>query len=151
MTRTLPVFMLAALCAMLAAGASAGGNDLVRVYELQAGRLAETGQIALAGRTYPAGLAVTPDGRTLLVVENLANRVQAVDLATGQVSASAQTGLLPYAVAMTPAGDKAYVSNWGDRTVTVLRVSGLEVLATVTVGLHPEALAADPVRPRLYV
>ena len=131
--------------------ASAGGNDLVRVYEMQAGRLTETGQIALAGRTYPAGLAVTPDGRTLLVVENLANRVQAVDLATGQVEASAQTGPLPYAVAVAPAGDKAYVSNWGDRTVTVLRVSGLEVLATVTVGLHPEALTVDPVRPRLYV
>src|SRR5256885_1882697 len=40
--------------------ASAGGNDLVRVYELLSGRLTETGQIALAGRTYPAGLAVTP-------------------------------------------------------------------------------------------
>jgi YVTN family beta-propeller protein len=134
--------------------ASAGGNNLVRTYEMRDGRLAEGPPIVLAPRDapmYPAGLALSADGRTLLVVENLARRVQAIDLSTGHPAGEAQTGPLPYAVAVTNAGDKAYVSNWGDHTLTVLRVAGLATLGTVTVGLHPGALATDPVRPRLYV
>ena len=131
--------------------ASAGGNNLVRAYEMRDGQLTEATPITLGNRTYPAGLAVTPDGQTLLVAENLAGRVRAIDLATGRAGAEASTGPFPYAVAVTPTGEKAYVSNWGDRTLTVLRVNGLAPVATVPVGLHPEALAADPVRPRLYV
>ena len=137
--------------------ASAGGNNLLRTYEMRDGRLVEGPSIALASsdaRSYPAGLAITPDGRTLLVAENLGNQVRAVDLATGRPGAAAPAGTLPYAVAVTANGEKAYVSNWGDRTLTVLRVApsaGLAPLSTVTVGLHPGALAVDPVRPRLYV
>ncbi len=134
--------------------ASAGGNNLVRTYEIRDGRLAEGPSITLAPRgasVYPAGLAVSPDGRTLLVAENLAGRVQAVDLSTGQPVAGAPTGALPYAIAVTPNGEKAYVGNWGDRTLTVLRVAGLAPIGTVAVGLHPGALALDPARPRLYV
>jgi YVTN family beta-propeller protein len=131
--------------------ASAGGNHLVRTYAFQDGQLTEGRAIALEGRAYPAGLAITPDGRTLLVAENLANRVRAIDLTTGQLGADAPTGPLPYAVATTASGEKAYVSNWGARTLTVLRVDGLTPITTVTVGLHPGALAVDPVRPRLYV
>ncbi len=44
-----------------------------------------------------------------------------------------------------------YVSNWGARTLTVLRAQGLAPAATVAVGLHPGALAVDPTRRRLYV
>lgn len=134
--------------------ASAGGNNLVRVYETGGGRLTEISPIGLAPRgapVYPAGLAISPDGKTLLVAENLAHRVQAVDLASGQPGAMAQTGSLPLAVAFASGGEKAYVSNWGERTVTVLRGPGLAPAGTVTVGLHPGALAVDPVRPRLYV
>ncbi len=133
--------------------AAAGGNNLVRTYEVRDGRLLETAPITLASqgaRSYPAGLAITPDGRTLLVAENLANRVRAVDLATLRLGDATPTGALPYAVAVTATGEKAYVSNWGARTLTVLRVAGLAPLATVAVGLHPGALAIDPVRPRLY-
>ncbi len=131
--------------------ASAGGNDLVRTYEMQDGNLTESHPILLGRHTYPAGLAVAPDGRTLLVAENLANRLQAIDLTTGQPGREAATGALPYAVTLIPSGEKAYISNWGGRTVTVVRVDPLAVTATVTVGLHPGALAVDPVRPRLYV
>jgi len=133
--------------------ASAGGNNLVRTYAVRGGHLAEAAPIALAPRgtpSYPAGLAITPDGRTLLVAENLAGQIRAVDLATLRPGVAAPTGALPHAVALTRTGEKAYVSNWGDRTLSVLRVPGLAPLATIAVGLHPGALAIDPVRPRLY-
>jgi YVTN family beta-propeller protein len=133
--------------------ASAGGNNKIRTYDLRGGLLREGNPIVLAersARSYPLGLAVTPDGRTLLVAQNLLARVAAVDLATGQCRAEAPVGSLPYAVVVTATGDKAYVSNWGERSLTVLRAGDLGSLATVPVGLHPAALAIDPVRPRLY-
>lgn len=133
--------------------ASAGGNNKIRTYELRGGLLREGAPIVLgerSARVYPLGLAVTPDGRTLLVAQNLLGRVAAIDLATGQRRAEAAVGALPYAVAVTATGDKIYVSNWGGQSLTVLRASDLGSLATIPVGLHPTALAIDPVRPRLY-
>jgi len=134
--------------------ASAGGNDVVRTYEMRDGRLTEATPIPLAetgARVYPAGLAVSADGRTLFVAENYANRVAAIDLASGRPVASAETGALPYAVVLSRDGRKLYASDWGSRTVTVLQAQGLVRLGAVAVGLHPGAMVADPVRPRLYV
>ncbi len=133
--------------------ASAGGNNKIRTYGLRAGPLREGAPIVLAerfARSYPMGLAVTPDGRSLLVAQNLLGRVAAIDLATGQRKGEAPVGSLPYAGALTASGEKVCVSNWGERSLTVLRASDLSALGTVPVGLHPGALAVDPVRPRLY-
>ncbi len=133
--------------------ASAGGNNLVRTYDLRDGGLSEGAPIVLADAktpAYPAGLAMAPDGRTVYAAENLANRVVAIDVASGKPVASAETGARPYAVAVSPDGAKVYVSNWGARTLTVLRAQGLTPADTVTVGLHPGALAVDPARGRLY-
>ncbi|HEX4841936.1 MAG TPA: bifunctional YncE family protein/alkaline phosphatase family protein [bacterium] len=134
--------------------ASAGGNNLVRTYDMREGHLTEGPPITLApasARIYPAGLAVTPEGHTLLVVENLANSLVAIDSDTGTLVATARTGTQPYGVAVSPEDGKVYVSNWGDRTVTVLGLPALAPKATVTVGLHPGALALDAPRRRLYV
>src|SRR5262249_31921601 len=60
---------------------------------------------------YPLGLTVTPDGRTLLVVQNRRRTVAAIDLATGRRKAEAATGSLPFAVVVSASGEKAYVSN----------------------------------------
>ena len=134
--------------------ASAGGNNKIRVYDLRDGRLTEAASIILADRSaqvYPMGLAVTPDGGTLLVAENLAGRLAAIDPRSGRRRAEAPVGALPYTVAVTTVGDKVYVSNWGERSVSVLRAGDLGSIGTVAVGLHPSALTMDPVHPRLYV
>ena len=136
--------------------ASAGGNNKIRAYEFRGGLLREGAPVALKDRPtpatppYPLGLAVTPDGRTLLVAQNLLRTVAAIDLATGRRRAEAPTGSLPYAVAVTAGGEKAYVSNWGEGSLTVVRAGDLAPVGTVAVGLHPSALVIDPVRPRVY-
>lgn len=61
----------------------------------------------------PAGLAVSPDGRTLYVCGNLSNQLLEVDLASGQVQRKFPVGVAPFDVVL--AGPKAYVSNWGGR------------------------------------
>src|SRR5439155_12301935 len=100
--------------------ASSGGNNTIRVYDLDQGRLFERERIALGARgarVYPAGLALSADGGTLYAALNLAGAVAVVDLPARSVRASIplpwtgrpdDLGPLPYALALT--GSRLYVS-----------------------------------------
>lgn len=140
--------------------ASAGGNNKIRVYTVAGGRLTEGTPIALPTMNpggqkvnlYPADLAVTPDGRRLVVADQLGDAATVVDLATG-LSETTAVDHDPYGVAILPDGRTAYVTNQGANTVSVLDISGATpvVRATITVGTHPNRAVLDAVRHRLYV
>jgi YVTN family beta-propeller protein len=132
------------------------------------GRL-NTGGVALGGN-----LAVLP-----LTAEN---RAAVIDVETRQLKGYAPTGIAPFAAAVTPDGQFAYVSNWGGRatkagertaptglapkadqvlvdargvaasgTVTRIDLATLQPTHQIPVGLHPNGLALDAARNRLYV
>jgi YVTN family beta-propeller protein len=46
---------------------------------------------------------------------------------------------------------RAFVSNWGGDTVTVVDTSTLGIVRTVRTGTHPSAIATSPVRNETYV
>jgi len=104
----------------------AGGyEDVVYRFDWQAGAAAPAGAISLAdgkdtkkGSRYPAGLALSHDGRTLYVAENLADTLAVVDLASGKVLQRLPAGHYPYAVAVGGGGE-VYVSAWGGDTVSI--------------------------------
>jgi YVTN family beta-propeller protein len=141
--------------------ASAGGNNVIRVYNLAGATLLERDPIPLGERDaaiYPAGLAIAPDSRTLYAALNLANAVAVVDLVTGRVRArialgppvrADDIGRLPYALALV--GAKLYVSEWNGSGVTVIDVAGEKVLRRVPTGGHASGLALSPDGARLYV
>ncbi|PYM62021.1 MAG: hypothetical protein DMD79_11525 [Candidatus Rokuibacteriota bacterium] len=141
--------------------ASSGGNNTIRVYDLDQGRLFERERIALGARgarVYPAGLALSADGGTLYAALNLAGAVAVVDLPARSVRASIplpwtgrpdDLGPLPYALAL--AGSRLYVSEWNGGGVTVIDVHGLRVLGHVPTGAHASALTLSPDGTRLYV
>ncbi len=137
---------------------SAGGNNKIRTFDVTGDRLTETAPIQLptrnpAGATvnpYPAGLAVTPDGRHLVVADSVADAVTVVDLPAGATRTVA-AGHAPYGVAISADGATAYVSDQGGSTVCVVDVAEAAVRATVTVGLHPNRELLDPRRHLLYV
>jgi len=138
--------------------ASAGGNNKLRTYEVgDGGTLTEGPSIALpttnpAGAKvnhYPAGVAVSADGRTAWTANSLSNSVSIIDLATGTVRI-VPAGANPYAVALGPDGRAAYVSNWGENTLTVLDTATGATLGTITVGEHPSALLVNRARGELY-
>jgi len=56
-------------------------------------------------------------------------------------------------VALSRSGDVAYVSNWGESTVSVLDVfrHTPTLIKTILVGTHPNAMALNPQRAELYV
>jgi YVTN family beta-propeller protein len=140
--------------------ASGGGNNLIRRYTVNAGTLTEGAPIALpttspAGTTVnpsPAGLAVTPDGRRLLVADQQADAFSAVDLATGAVHTTA-AGHRPYAVVASTDGHHAYLTNQGANTVSVLDLTGPEPAQqkTITVGTHPNKAVASADGRKVYV
>lgn len=91
----------------------------------------------------PHGLALTPDGGTLYVVNKGANTVSVIDTATRTVTHTVTVGSGPMdvAVADTPVGTRAFVSNEFRASVTVLRTDTSEVVATIAVPNWPEDLA----------
>ena len=106
---------------------SGGNDDVVHVYGWSDGRANAEGTIALGfkdpksnGTRYPAGMAVSPDGKRLYVAENLGDAVAVIDVATRHLVGRMTTERYPYGVAVAANGD-VYVSCWGDRTIDVFR------------------------------
>jgi YVTN family beta-propeller protein len=141
--------------------ASAGGDNKIRVYDVVGQQLTETAPIILPlpvganGRKinlFPAGLSVSPDGKTLYVADNLGDRMSVIDLTTSTVT-TIPVGHNPYTALVSKDGKTVYVSNWGGTTLSVVDVSGATptVTQTIQVGTHPTALLLNPVNNELYV
>ncbi|MBI5105167.1 MAG: beta-propeller fold lactonase family protein, partial [Solirubrobacterales bacterium] len=104
-------------------------------------------------KVWPEGLGVAPDGRTVAVALNQADRVALVDVAAGTARA-VTVGAYPFAALFSADGKEAYVTNEYDGTVSVVDVAAGRQVATIDVGgrnAHPEGMALDAARGRLYV
>src|SRR5436190_12373263 len=64
------------------------------------------------GNSQSAGMAVTRDGKTLLVCMAINNMLGVVDLEAGKVVEQIETGVAPYDVEIAPDQKLAYVSNF---------------------------------------
>jgi YVTN family beta-propeller protein len=137
--------------------ASAGGNNKIRTYTVRDQELTEGDPIRLPTERdgkrinlYPAGLAISADGGTLFVANNLDDSVSIVDLATRSVKAIVPVGHNPYGMLVADNGRDLYVSNWGEQSVSVVD-SGTQARKKIPVGNHPSALALSSARHELYV
>ncbi len=137
---------------------SGGYRDVVYRFRWRDDRLSLVDSLPLApntsrlGRRYPAGVAVSPDGRRLYVAENLADSLAVLDPVTGRVLQRSPTGRYPYGVVAAPDGT-VYVSAWGGDHVSVFETSG-DVLAPageIAAGRHPSALLLNGDGSRLFV
>jgi YVTN family beta-propeller protein len=95
--------------------ASDGAAGAVRVFELDSdGTLSAQSSIALQSKTqdraFPAQIAVSPDGRTAYVADNLGDSVIEIDLATRSVVAAIPAGDFPLYVV---AGSRTLLSSGG--------------------------------------
>ncbi|MEO5509288.1 MAG: bifunctional YncE family protein/alkaline phosphatase family protein, partial [Gemmatimonadaceae bacterium] len=140
--------------------ASGGNQDVVYRYAWTGGRATLTDSLVLArkapranGTSYPAGFALSPDGRSLYVAENLADSLAVIDLRTGVVVQRFATGRYPYGVVVAPDGT-VYVSAWGGSTVSVFHPARnpgrLMDAGRIVVGRHPSALLLNQDGSRLF-
>jgi YVTN family beta-propeller protein len=137
---------------------SGGYRDVVYRFRWHGGRLSLTDSLPLdrdarrPGRRYPAGVALSPNGRRLYVAENLADSLAVLDPVEGRVLQRLPTGRYPYGVAAAPDGT-VYVSAWGGDQVTVFEPAGdtLAPAGEIAAGRHPSALLLTADGSRLFV
>lgn len=152
---------------------SGGVDDDVHTFANQDGRWAETGSpialkhgkgLGIDTKPEAAGLAVTADGKRLLVA-NFENdsvsmidlvarkKIAELDLRPGKISPQ-QTGVpggeFPFWV-VTRGNGEAYVSSPRDRQIVVLDISGApKVVARIAVPGEPTKMILDRAQTRLY-
>jgi DNA-binding beta-propeller fold protein YncE len=137
---------------------SGGNDDVVYEYSWNAGEPSLARRIVLGtqkedktGSRYPAGIAVSKNGKYLYVAENVGDALAVVDLATLRI-ARLTAGHYPYAVEAAADGN-VYVSAWGGDAVSMFRArpdGGLDARGSLRVGPHPSALVSDRSGSRLY-
>ncbi len=83
------------------------------------------------------GVAVTPDGKKVYVVNQYSSNVSVIDTATNQIT-SVSVGNGPYGVAITPDGKEVYVVCKNDKYVAVINDKTEMRLPNVPVGDAPK-------------
>ena len=107
----------------------------------------------LAKIAWPDRLAISPDGKRLLVPLNLADAAAIVNI-KDRTASNVDVGHFPYGAAISPDGKTGFVSNETDGTVSVINMGSGNVTDTITVGpklSHPEAIITNPKTRRAYV
>ena len=111
-----------------------------------------------AGSDSVSAVAITPDGKTALVVKSAVDKVAVLAIDNGKVTYDKKNDLpannFPYNVAVTPNGQIALIANTGNGgssdghmdTVTVvdLEAKPIRIIDHIVVGDSPEGLAISP-------
>lgn len=110
---------------------------------------------------YPTGIAISSDGNTLFVANNLGDSLGVVEDLRGsrklvrvdlRLSPDREQFVYPYGVAVVPeqnGSGKAYVTCWNENSVAVVRRG--QLVSRIAVGRHPTVMLLNPARTRLYV
>ncbi len=139
--------------------ASGGNSDAIYRFDWRDGRAQIRDTISLGIRRprdmgrYPAGVAVSPDGRRLYVAENLSDSLAVVDLGTRTVVQRLATERYPYDVVADARGS-VYVSAWGGNTVSTFEPASngsLRDAGRIQVARHPSSLVLSGDGSRLFV
>ncbi len=113
---------------------------------------------------YPSGLAISPDGNTLFVANNLGDSLGIIEDLRGarkltridlRKDAVGEHFVYPYSVVVVHERGmvvKAYVSCWNENSVAVVYPGGsAQPISRIDVGRHPTVMLLNPEQTRLYV
>jgi len=151
---------------------SGGNTDLLFIYAWKDGKatLAKKFELAKAktadgtGTSYPAGVAVSPNGKFVYVANE--NGTPGVAGNVAMFTINAMTGTLtsigtiaagtdPVSVTVDPTGKFSYVANSGSNDVSMFTINAttgaLASLGTIAAGTNPGFVAVDPAGKFAYV
>jgi YVTN family beta-propeller protein len=109
--------------------------DTVEVIDVQVGAVIDRVRLNLGDR--PRELALSPDRKTLLVVNAGSNTVSVLDPVSLRESARITVGNGPNSILLDPSGRRAYVFNTLSGTVSILDVANRAVVSTIAVDSGP--------------
>jgi len=108
----------------------------------------------------PGEMAISPDGGLLYVVCDRANQLLVVDLRSGETKSAGtdaaqvlkriDVGSVPRGVALSEDGERVYVTNSWDDTVSVIDTKTLQVVQTLATGAEPTGVVIDRERLTIY-
>lgn len=84
----------------------------------------------------------SPDSRTAYATNSIGDSVNVIDVTSATVSATTPVGDNPSAIAIRPDGQRIFVGNRGDSTMSVLSASGA-VIATTPIGGSPSQIGVS--------
>lgn len=141
------------------AGLESGLGTTVSVINLQFGAVVSTISVALA----PAAIAATPDETLVLVASYVDGNPQTGILSFIRTSTNLVTATLggfsgPFAIAITPNGKRAVISNFGSNnftpfgsSISIVDIAGHSIIQTLFVGIQPSGVAIDSCGKYAYV
>jgi DNA-binding beta-propeller fold protein YncE len=132
---------------------SGGNTDSIFVYSWQNGAATLRTRFELekrkspdgTGLSYPAGMAISKDGKFIYAAEDVGDRLAVINAETGVVVQRFPTDHYPFGVALTADGD-VFVSAWSGNTVSAfhsLQDGTLAYVGRIQVGRHPSAMASS--------
>jgi YVTN family beta-propeller protein len=92
----------------------------------------------LEGGNTSHGMAITADGKTLVVNSRLNSTLYAYSLPDLKLLGAADVGRAPDWVTLTPDGKTAYVANAGSNSVSVVDIKSMKELTRIPVGQVPK-------------
>jgi YVTN family beta-propeller protein len=108
----------------------------------------------------PGGLAISPDGKTLLVTNSGSSQVAAIAQASGHALANIPVGAMDYGnqlyseyggAAVSADGTRAYVTNYSSANVAVIDTASKKVVTTVPTGATPVGVVVSLDGSKAYV
>lgn len=99
----------------------------------------------------PNFLAVSPDGKTLLVSNFCSQDVSVVDTATGKETQRIAVGLHPRGIAVTSDSTRAFIAVMGTSRVVILDLETMTTIEIATAGPTPRHLVLSADDSTLYV
>ncbi|MFN0135375.1 MAG: hypothetical protein ACKVS9_04570 [Phycisphaerae bacterium] len=99
----------------------------------------------------PRVVAITPDGQTVIVNNNVSRNVAFVDLNTQTVMGYVDTGDRPQGSAVTPDGQYALIANTDTNTVSVIEMATRTRVANLPISTRPVHIRISPDSQTAYV
>ena len=128
--------------------AAAAGDTPSFIYRIDLKTLA-VDQVIQVGLV-PKVVAVTPDGKYLLVSNWCSWTLSVVDIATAKEVKEIPIGPYPRGIVVSPDSKTAYVAEMGASALHVIDLASLTDVAQIDVGRGPRALVMDPAGHYLY-
>lgn len=101
--------------------------------------------------SYPTGIAMTPDGSTLVTANYVGNSVSVIDVETRIVVATIAGVPDAGRISISPDGTTAYVTNYSASTISVIDLTTRTLSTAIPVGAQPFAVRFSADGARAYV